>query len=89
MPKTLKLDVPIPTHPFSMKSCNCKFGNFRENFNFLKKSHVCEIKNSRLQHELPTSVNGIVIPPFREGFIFREIHEAFVYFYFQREIMIK
>ena len=38
----------------------CKFGNFRENSNFLKnvKRHICHVTNSRLGHDLPAPVNG-------------------------------
>ena len=37
-----------------------------------------DIKNSRLGHDLPTSVNERVNAPFREGFIFEQlrIHEV-------------
>ena len=50
----------------------CKFGNFCENYIFANcvKRHICHVKNSRLRHDLPTSVNGRVISSFREGFIF-------------------
>ena len=33
------------------------------------KIHICHIKNLRLVHDLPTSVNGVVTSPFRESFI--------------------
>ena len=41
----------------------CKFENFRENYIFSKsfKSHICDIKNLRLGHDLPISVNDRVI----------------------------
>ena len=47
------------------------FRNFLENFIFVKnvKRHVCDVKDLRLVHDLPTSVNGRVISPFPEGFI--------------------
>ena len=37
----------------------CKFGNFRENFIFANSiiSHICDVKKSRLLHDLPISVN--------------------------------
>ena len=51
----------------------CKSRNFRESFIFRGeeryKSYLRR-SNSRLGHDLPTSVNDRVIPPFREGFIF-------------------
>ena len=33
------------------------------------KRHIWDIKNLRLRHDLPTSVNHRVILPFREGYI--------------------
>ena len=33
------------------------------------KRHICDIKKSRLGHDLATSVNDRVILPFREGLI--------------------
>ena len=50
----------------------CKFGNFRENFIFENsvKRHICDVKNSRLSHDLHISVNDRVISPFREDLIF-------------------
>ena len=35
----------------------CKFRNFHENFIFANsvKGHICDIKNSRLEHNLPIS----------------------------------
>ena len=51
-----------------------KFENFRENCIFAKnfKRHVWDVKNLQLEHVLPrsTSVNGRVISPFHEDFIF-------------------
>ena len=35
--------------------------------------HICQVKNSRLWHDLPTSVKDKEFLPFRKGFIFREI----------------
>ena len=34
---------------------DCKFGNFRKNYIFPKsvKSHICDVKNSQLGHDLP------------------------------------
>ena len=53
----------------------CKFWNFRENFIFAKsiKRHICDVKNSRLGHDLPTSVKDIVISPFRDDSIFTKL----------------
>ena len=50
-------------------------GNFRENFIFANsvKRNVCDVKNLQLEHGLPTSVNGRVIWPFCEGFIFMKL----------------
>ena len=41
---------------------NCKFGNFCENVIFANSviRHICHVKNSRLGHDLPTSVNDRV-----------------------------
>ena len=38
----------------------CKFGYFRDNFIFANniKIYVCDVKNSRLENDLPTTVNG-------------------------------
>ena len=53
----------------------CRFGNFREHFIFANiiKSHISDVKNSRLIQELPLSINDRVILPFREGFIFTKL----------------
>ena len=53
----------------------CKFGNFREGLIFANsvKRHICDIKKSRLEHDLPTSVNDRVISKFREGFTFPKL----------------
>ena len=48
---------------------------FCENFisgNSVKR-HICDVKNSRLGHDLHISVNDRVISPFREGFIFMKL----------------
>ena len=52
----------------------CKFGNFHKNFIFANsfKRHVCDVKNSRIRHDL--SVNDRVISPFCEDFIFKKLH---------------
>ena len=52
--------------------CYCKFGNFRDNFIFVNsvKRHICDVKKSRLGHELPISVQDRVITPVREDLIF-------------------
>ena len=49
----------------------CKSRNFRENYNFAYnvKRQVWDVKNPRMVHDLPTSVNGRVISIFPEGFI--------------------
>ena len=49
------------------------FGNFRENFIFANsvKSHICDVNNSRLRHDLPISVNYREISPYREDLISR------------------
>ena len=49
------------------KQVFCKFENFRKNFIF------CEKHYTRLKHNLPISVNDIVISPFREDFIFPKL----------------
>ena len=53
----------------------CKVGIFREIVIFVNcvKRHICEVKNSRLGHDLPISVNDKVIQPFREDFIFTKL----------------
>ena len=50
----------------------CIFRNFGENFIFANsvKIHICDVKNSRLRHDLPTSVNDRVILPFFVRVIF-------------------
>ena len=44
----------------------CKFGNFHENFIFANsmKIHICDIKYSRLGHDLPLPYNNRVISLF-------------------------
>ena len=51
---------------------------FRENFIFANcaKRHICNVSNSRLGHELPTSINDRLISTFREDFIFAKICEV-------------
>ena len=53
---------------------NCKFRKFRENFIFENsvKIHVCNVKNSQLVHDLPTSVNGKSDFSILRGFLFWE-----------------
>ena len=53
----------------------CNFKHFRENLIFANNAigHVCEVKISGQEHDLPKSVNDIVISPFREGFIFTKL----------------
>ena len=52
-----------------MPALCCKYGNFRENFIFANsfKRHICDVKNSRLGHDLPISVNDRVISAFLGG----------------------
>ena len=54
----------------------CKFRNFPENFIFANsaKRHICHVENSRIGHDLPTSVNDRVISAFCEGLIFTKLH---------------
>ena len=53
----------------------CKFGNFHENFIFANsiKIHICDVRNSRLVHDISVSVNDRVILPFCEGFNFTKL----------------
>ena len=53
----------------------CKLENFRENIIFMNsaKRHICDILNSRLEHDLPISLNSRVISPFHEIFIFTKL----------------
>ena len=53
----------------------CKFGNFRENFIFANsvKRHICDVKITRLWHDLPISVNDRMTSLFREDFIFTKL----------------
>ena len=37
------------------------------------KRYICYVKNSRLEHDLPSSVNDRAISPFREGFLFSKL----------------
>ena len=52
----------------------CKFENFAIiSFSRIKiERHVCDVKNSRLENDLPTSVNSSDFAIFCEVFIFRE-----------------
>ena len=45
------------------KGLNCKSVNFGENFIFVNsvKRHTCDVKNLRLEHDLPISVIDSVI----------------------------
>ena len=58
-----------------MKHEYCKFGNFCDNFIFANsvKRHICQVKKSRLWHDLPTSVKDKEFSPFCEGFIFAKL----------------
>ena len=53
----------------------CNFKHFRENLIFANNAirHFCEVNKSGLEHDLPKSVNNIVISPFREGVIFAKL----------------
>ena len=57
----------------------CKFRYFPEGFIFSNsfKRHICYVKHSRLEHELPTSVNGSDIATL-QGFYFGETSHSFV-----------
>ena len=60
----------------------CKSGNFCKNFIFANsvKRHICDVKNSRLEHDLPISVNNRVILPFHEDSIFTKLRiYAYIY----------
>ena len=50
----------------------CKSKNFLENFIFVNsaKRYIWDIKNLRLGHDLPRSVNDRVISAFRKDFVF-------------------
>ena len=55
----------------------CQSGIFREKFIFANrvKRHICDVKYSRLGHDIPISLNDRVISPFRKGFIFTKLRE--------------
>ena len=40
------------------------------------KRHLCDVRNSRLGHDIRISVNGRAILPIREGFNFRKLAYA-------------
>ena len=52
----------------------CKFGNFLKIFIFANsvKRYSCDIKKSRLGHDLSISLNDRVISPFPDDFFFHE-----------------
>ena len=52
-----------------------KFRNIREDVIFLKsdKTHICEVKNSQLGHDLPIPVNDRVIARNRGNLIVMKI----------------
>ena len=56
----------------------CKFGNFCENFIFANsiQRHICDVKNSPLGHDLPSSVKDRMISLFCEGFIFEKLRAS-------------
>ena len=58
--------------PTNCLICLLKIQKFSREFIFANsvKRHICDVKNSRLGHDLLTSVDDIVISPFRKGFIF-------------------
>ena len=68
-------------YPTNLKYC--KSGTFRENFIFTNsvKRHTCDVKNSRLGHDLPIPVIKRVISQFREDFIFTKLHICEVKFH--------
>ena len=57
----------------------CKVGNFREKIIFPNsvKRHICDVKNSRLGHDLAISINNRVISAFGEDFIFSNLYAKF------------
>ena len=70
---------------------DCKLRNFTSFiFSIGVKIHICNVKNLRQEHNLPTSVNGRVMLLFCEGFIFAKIKPSHNYQnlpYFVTEIM--
>ena len=48
------------------------------NFIFMNhiKRHFCDVKNSRLGHDLPISVKDRVISLFRENFVFTKLRNV-------------
>ena len=57
------------------KALYCKSENFRENFivAICVKIHICDDENSRSGYDLPRSVKDMIIPPFREDFIYTKL----------------
>ena len=53
----------------------CNFRKFYGKLIFVKsdKRHICDVKNSRLGHDLPVSVKDRVILPFCDGLIFTKL----------------
>ena len=53
----------------------CIFGIFREIFIFANsvKRRIYHVKNSRLRHDLPASVNDGVVSTFRKGIISKKL----------------
>ena len=61
------------TSVFSENNANyCKSRNFGENVIFANrvKRHICDIRNSRVGHDLPISAKERVVAPFPEDSIF-------------------
>ena len=56
----------------------CKSGNFCQSFILANsvERHICDVKNFQLGHDLPISVNDILILLFREDFIFTNFHQS-------------
>ena len=56
----------------------CKIVNFGVHFIFSNsvKRHICHVKNSRVGHDLPKSINDKFISPFHKGFIFMKVSKG-------------
>ena len=59
-----------------IKQQNCKycFNTVSSKFFVRIFNSQIALKNMRLKHDLPTSVNSRMIMPFHEGFIFVKLH---------------
>ena len=60
----LKQTLLLHVHIYDLQYC--KLGNFPDNFIFVNsvKRHICDVQNSRLEYDLPISVNNRVISHF-------------------------